>query len=157
MLAAARSRVDDIPDALDVAVARTDLGMSRTPAWWRVVGLLQWLFVLAAGVGLVWLVLRYVLFALALPEPPTPQVGRVPLFTVLFVGGLLGGLLLAVVVRPIVAIAARRRRKRVTAALTGAVRRVGDELVLDPVARVGHDYTVARRSLSEAAAVKRSA
>jgi hypothetical protein len=37
------------------------------------------------------------------------------------------------------------------------VRRVGQELVLDPVERVGNDYTVARQSLSEAAAAKPSA
>jgi GTP-binding protein EngB required for normal cell division len=150
MLDAARSRQADIPDALDVAVARTDLGMSRTPVWWRAVGLLQWLFVLAAGAGLVWLVLRYALFALALPEPPSPDVGRVPLFTVLFAGGLLAGLLLAAVVRPIVATAARRRSRRVAANLTASVRSVGDDLVLAPVARVGQAYTEARTALASA-------
>jgi hypothetical protein len=150
MLDAARSRLADIPDALDVAVARTDLGMSRTPVWWRLVGLLQWLFVLAAGGGLVWLLLRYALFALALPEPPSPDVGRVPLFTVLFAGGLLAGLLLAMVARPIVAAGARRRGRRVAASLTASVRSVGDELVLAPVAQVGQAYAGARTALASA-------
>ena len=40
---AARSRLGDLPDALDRAVASTDLGTDRTPLWWRAVGLLQWL------------------------------------------------------------------------------------------------------------------
>jgi 50S ribosome-binding GTPase len=150
MLAAARSRSADIPDALDVAIARTDLGMSRIPVWWRVVGLLQWLFVFCAVVGLIWLVLRYFLFALALPEPPAPQVGRVPLFTALFVGGLVAGLLLALVVRPIVSLVARRRRRRVTARLTEAVRQVGDDLVLAPVREVCRTYGEARAALRAA-------
>ena len=68
----------------------------------------------------------------------------------LFVGGLLGGLLLAALVRPVVAAAARRRRRRVTAALTAAVRAVGADLVLDPAARVGEEYAQARRSLAQA-------
>ncbi len=151
MLAAARSRSADIPDALDVAVARTDLGMSRTPGWWRAVGALQWAFVLGAGIGALWLVLRYVLFVVGLPEPPTPQVGRVSLFTVLFLGGLLAGVLLALVVRPIVSFAARRRRRRVTDRLTAAVRQVGDDLVLAPVREVDRTYGEARAALRAAA------
>ncbi len=40
---AARLREADLPDALDRAVARTDLGLDRRPLWWRLVGGLQWL------------------------------------------------------------------------------------------------------------------
>jgi hypothetical protein len=150
MLAAARSRVADIPDALDVAVARTDLGLARTPRWWRLVGLVQLLLTLAAGVGLLWLVLRYVLFALALPAPPSPEVGRLPLFTLMFAGGLLGGLVLGAAVRPVVSAAARRRGRRVATALTAGVRSVGDAYVLSPVARVGQDHAAAAQALQEA-------
>jgi GTP-binding protein EngB required for normal cell division len=151
LLDAARSRAADLPDALDVAVAKTDVEMARPPLWWRLVGALHWLLVAAAGVGLAWLVLRYALFALALPEPPAPRVGRLSLFTLVLVGGGLGGLLLAIIVRPVVTAAARRRRRRVTARLTDAVRRVGDELVLTPVLRAAHEYTEARSALGVAA------
>jgi hypothetical protein len=151
MLSAARSHVDDLPDALDVAVARTDLGLGRTPTWWRAVGGLQWLFVLASAAGLVWLALRYLLFALALPAPPSPSVGRVPLFTLLFVGGLVGGLLLAAVVRPVVGAAARRRALRVRSRLDASVRSAGDELVLAPVAQASREYAAARTALTDAA------
>jgi hypothetical protein len=150
MLAAARSRSADIPDALDVAVARTDLGMSRTPVWWRAVGALQWLFVLCTGIGALGLLLRYVLFVVGLPELPMPHVGRVSLFTALFLGGLLAGLLLALVVRPIVSLAARRRRRQVTARLSDSVRRVGDDLVLAPVREVDRTYRQARTALAAA-------
>lgn len=147
-LAAARSRVDDLPDALDQAIARTNLGMARTPRWWRIAAAAQWLLALVAAAGLGWLVVRYAMFALALPEPPMPQVGRVPVSTLLFAGGLLGGIVLAAVLRRVVAVAARRRRRRITDRLTGAVRRVGDELVLGPLARVGQEYDEARAALA---------
>jgi hypothetical protein len=150
MLDAARSRGDDLPDALDLVVARADLGQARTPAWWRLVGALQLLFVLAAGAGLIWLGLRYALFALALPAPPSPMVGRLPLFTLLFVGGLVAGLLLSAVVRPVVGAAARRRGRRVAAVLGAGVRAVGEEYVLAPVTRVGRDYEAARIALRDA-------
>jgi len=150
VLDAARSRQADLPDALDVAVARTDLGLHRTPAWWRLVGALQWLFIVGAALGAAWLVLRYALFVLALPEPPAPEVGRVSLFTLLFAGGLVAGLLLAVLARPVVAAAAGRRRRRVESRLMAAIRRVGDDLVIEPVVRVGRDYAEARRALLDA-------
>ena len=110
--AASRSRLMDVPDALDVAVAGADLGMARKPFWWRLVGFLQWLGALTALAGLVWLTVRYVMFFLGLPTFDGPQVGRFPLPTVMLFGGLLFGLLLSIVVRPIVNFAARRARAR---------------------------------------------
>ena len=66
--------------------------------------MLQWLVTLAAVVGLGWLVLGYALRALGLPALDNPQVGEVPLPTVLLLGGLLAGLLVALLVRPVVAL-----------------------------------------------------
>jgi 50S ribosome-binding GTPase len=149
-LAAARARLDDLPDALDRAVAGTDLGVSRTPLWWRLVGGAQWLAALAALVGLGWLALRYLLFALALPLLPGPQVGRVPLPTWLFLGGLLAGLLIAVLVRPLVRFAARQLQARVDARLRAAVSRVGDRLVVAPVRAALRGYSQARAALADA-------
>ncbi|MGE5827644.1 MAG: ABC transporter, partial [Micromonosporaceae bacterium] len=151
MLDAARSRMADLPDALDVAVTKTEVEMARTPVWWRLIGALHWLFVAASAVGVAWVALRYVLFALALPEPPAPQIGRLSVFAVLLVGGVLAGWLLAVVARPVVAAASGRRRRRVTARLTESVRRVGDELVRTPVLQTAHEYAEARRALNIAA------
>ena len=148
---AARSRMDDLPDALDIAVAQTDLGVARRPVWWRVFGVLQWLVALAALAGLLWLVVRYVMFALALPEIPLPDVGRVPLPTALLAGGLLAGLLLSLLVRPVVRLAARRKRRRAEARLRSGVERVARTLVLEPVRRVLTAYAEARSALDDAA------
>jgi len=130
---AARSRADDLPDALDRAVAATDLGLGRTPWWWRTVGALQ--AVLAGLVlgGAVWLAGLYALTALRLPEPRTPELGTVPVPTVLLVGGLVGGVLLALLSRLLARLGARRRRLRAEARLRDAVSGVVRELVLAPV------------------------
>jgi hypothetical protein len=147
VLAAARSRSDDLADALDVAVARTDLGMARRPVWWRVVGAVQWLLAGAGALGLAWLVVRYALFALALPEPPTPRVGSVPLPTLLLGVGLLGGLLLAAVMRPVVAVAAGRKAARAARNMRAAVADVARTMVLDPVREVLRAYAEAHAAV----------
>jgi len=151
ILAAARSRTDDLTDALDQAVRRTDLAAARRPLWWRVVGLVQWLTTLAALVGLAWLGARLVLFALGLPNLlPEPQVGRVPWPTVLLAGGLLAGLLVSLVVRPVLAIAAGRRAARARTRLNRAVGGVAEELVVSPVTLALRAYALARGELRRA-------
>ncbi|WP_410810500.1 GTPase [Micromonospora sp. 067-2] len=148
---AARSRLADLPDALDRAIAGTDLGLGRRPLWWRLVGGVQWLVTLAAVVGLGWLVLGYLLRALGLPALDNPMVGQVPLPTLLLLGGLLAGLLVAALTRPLVRWAARRARARAEQRLTAEVARVGDEYVLAPVRIVLDSYGQARDALRDAA------
>ncbi|TDC73409.1 ABC transporter [Micromonospora sp. KC606] len=147
---AARSRLGDLPDALDRAVAGTDLGLDRRPVWWRIVGGLQWLVSLAAVAGLGWLVLGYALRALGLPALDTPRVGEVPLPTLLLLGGLLAGLLVAGANRPVVRWAARRARQRAEKRLAAAVAEVGAELVVAPVRVVLGRYGQARAALRDA-------
>jgi hypothetical protein len=150
-LTAARSHGDDLPDALDVAIARTDLGVGRPPLWWRLVGSVQWLAALAALAGLLWLAARYVFFALGLPELPGPYAGRVPLATVLLLGGLLAGLLVSIVVRPLIRLGSRRAQARVDSRLRAAVKGVGLDLVVSPVRQVLRSYADARSALRQAA------
>ena len=130
---AARSRGDDLADALDRAVATTDLGLGRKPLWWRGFGLLQALLAATAIAGALWLAGLYALTVLRLPEPEPPQVGIVPLPTVLLLGGLLAGLLLAVVARLFARTGARRRRAKAEARLRESVGDVAETLVLAPV------------------------
>ena len=148
---AARSRGADVTDALEVAVARTDLRARHTPAWWRLVDAVHLLFLAAALAGLVWLAVRWVLFALALPAPDPPEVGRLPLPTLLLGGGLLAGFILGTLARVAVGIAARRHARRIEKSLTRSVATVADDLILAPVTRLQDDYLAARASLAEAA------
>ncbi|MET0426540.1 MAG: GTPase [Actinoplanes sp.] len=145
---AARSRAADLPDALDRAVAKTEIGMNRTPLWWRGVGLLQWLLVAAAVAGLGWLLVGYGLRALGLPAIDYPKVGVVPLPTLLFLGGLIAGVLLWLLLQPIVDWGARRARRRAEQRLRASVTEVGREYVVAPVREVLNAYAQAREALT---------
>ncbi|MBX7269866.1 50S ribosome-binding GTPase [Micromonospora sp. Llam7] len=148
--AAARSRLGDLPDALDRALAGADLDLSRPRAWWRLVGGVQWLVTLAAVAGLGWLLLGYAMRALGLPELRHPMVGEVPVPTLLLLGGLLTGLLVAALTRPVTRWAARRARQRAETQLTRAVAMVGDQHVLAPVRAVIAAHADARTVLEVA-------
>ncbi|BCJ73410.1 hypothetical protein CS0771_29540 [Catellatospora sp. IY07-71] len=153
MLAAVRSHRDDLPDALDRAVARTDLGVARKRWWWRLVGLVQWIAVAIAFAGLLWLGVRLAMAALALPPLPVPKVdGWLPMPTALLAGGLLAGLLLAILVRPVVRLSARARRRRAARRLRASIAGVVEDLVETPATAVLADYTTARTALREAGA-----
>ena len=148
--AAARSRLIDLPDALDRAVARTDLGVNRKPLWWRFVGALQWLVTIAAIAGLGWLVAGYAVRALGLPPLEYPLVGVVPVPTLMLLGGLLLGLLIALLAKPIIAWRARRARRRAESRLRAAVAEVGRQHVMAPVREVLSSYGQAREALNAA-------
>ncbi len=145
---AARSRTADLPDALDRAVAQTDLGLQRTPIWWRVVGLLQWALVLSAVGGLVWLIVGYLVRALSLPDLEYPRVGAVPLPSLMLLGGLVAGLLLAVLLKPLVDWGARRARRRAEQRLRASITEVAREHVVAPVREVLNTYAQAREALT---------
>ena len=83
--------------------------------------------------GLLWLLVLLALDWLRFPEPPMPHVGRVPLPTLLLVGGALAGLLLALLARRLAAAGARRRARTARRRVRDRVERVADERVLAPV------------------------
>jgi GTP-binding protein EngB required for normal cell division len=145
---AARSRAGDLSDALDRAVAKTELGLSRPPLWWRGIGLLQWLLTLVAAGGLGWLIVGSLLKLLALPDLDYPQVGAVPMPTLMLLGGLLLGLLLAVLLRPIVDWGARRAQRKAEQRLRSAITEVAREYVVAPVREVLNAYAQAREALT---------
>ncbi|AEV81097.1 ABC transporter [Actinoplanes sp. SE50] len=144
---AARSKAADLPDALDRAIATTDLGTEHRPAWWRLVGGLQWVLLAAATAGLLWLILGYVMSALKLPDIDGPHVGSVPLATVLLLGGLFAGLLLWLLLKPVVEAGGRRARRQAEQKLRAAVTDVGRQYVVAPVREVLNAYAQAREAL----------
>ncbi|WP_322099362.1 YfjP family GTPase [Goekera deserti] len=132
---------DRLAGELDRAVAGADLGPDRTPFWQRGVGGLQWLLMLVALAGALWLLGLVVLGWLQLDDVvPLPRVEGIPLPTLLLVGGLLAGLLLALVARPLVAMGARRRGRQARRALTERVDQVAQDEVLEPLAAARFDH-----------------
>lgn len=148
---AARSQHERLPDALDRAVATTDLDVRRHRRWWTLVRVLQWLLVATVVVGLGWLGSAFVLAYLQLPPLPRVTWWGLPAPTVLAVGGVLAGLLLAGLSRIGVEVGARRRAARAGRSLQRAISRVSQESVVDPVTAELDRYDKARRALEAAA------
>ena len=132
---AATSRRPELAELLDRAVAGADLGLARRPRWWRFVGGLQMVLALAALAGLVWLAVLFGIAWLQLPAPPTAHVGPVPVPTLLLVGGLLLGFLLALLSRSLARVGGRRAAGRARNAVQDRVELVADDAVVAPVER----------------------
>lgn len=124
---------DGLADELDQAVATTDLAMNRGQGWWQVVKVLQWLIFAAAVVGGLWLVADLVLAYLQMPPIPAPLVGRLPLPTVLLLGGGLAGLLVGLLARVGVELDARAKAVRAQRVVARSITEVADQLVIAPV------------------------
>jgi hypothetical protein len=114
------------------------------------VRLLQWVLILGALAGAGWLGALAVMGYLRVPQPDTPDVGAFPLPTLLLVGGVALGLLLALVCRFLVAATARRRARVADRRLRDAVRKVSEELVVAPVEAELQAYTTVRSGLAKA-------
>ncbi len=148
--AAARSQEVGLPDALDRAVARTDLDVDRHRRWWQAVRVLQWVLLAAVVAGLLWLGGAFLLAYLQLPPLPDVTWGRLPAPTVLVLGGVLAGLLLAGLSRIGVVVGATRRERAARAALRRSVTAVTKELVVQPVQAELDRYARARAALDRA-------
>ena len=147
---AARSSEDALPDRVDRAIATTDLDLAQHRRWWQLVRVLQWLMVATVIVGLGWLGLAFLLAYLQLPPLPKVTWWGLPAPTVLAVGGVLAGLLLAGLARIFVEIGARRRTAKARQSLRAAIARVTGELVIAPVKAEQDRYEKARLALERA-------
>ncbi|WP_147796163.1 GTPase [Cellulomonas sp. Y8] len=143
--------VADLADDLDRAVGGTTLLPDRPGAWVRVAGWLQWLLLAAAVAGALWLAALAGLAYLQLPVPRTPEWGPFPAPTVLLVGGLLAGALLALLASGLARLRARGRARAARARLLAAVTRVARERVADPAAAVLGDLAACREQALRAA------
>jgi hypothetical protein len=130
---ASTSRFDDLGDRLDRVVATTDLGVAGTPGWCKGVRVLQWVLLVTALAGAVWLAALAGISYLRLDPPPTPDYAGFPLPTVMLVLGVLLGVLLALLSRALIAIGARSRARSADRRLRAAVAEVAQELVIEPI------------------------
>ncbi len=138
------SRLDDVSDALDKAVASTDLGVSRDPFWWKGVRALQWLLFLIAVVGGLWLAALAFFSYLRLPEPRDLDWRGLPVPTLMLLGGAVLGVVVAAACRYAASVSARRRAARADNRLKSAIAVVTDELVVEPMRQEVDAYTRCR-------------
>jgi GTPase Era involved in 16S rRNA processing len=144
------SRLEDLNDSLDRAVSGTDLGVGRTPVWWQVTRVLQWLLFLTALSGALWLTGLAVMGYLQMPAPPTPDYRGFPVPTLMLLGGILVGVVVAVLARLFSALGARRKARSADRRLRAAIGEVTDELVVEPIEAELDAYRRARDGLATA-------
>lgn len=144
------SRLPDLGDRLDRALGETDLGVARMPVWAGLVRVLQWLLILTALGGAAWLAVLAVTAYLQMPEPTTPAVAGLPVPTVMLLGGVALGVLLALVCRVLVGATARRRARSADRRLRQAISEVCAELVVAPVETELEAYGRTRAGLADA-------
>jgi GTP-binding protein EngB required for normal cell division len=131
--AAAREGREALPDALDQAIAATDLMASRKSWWWGVFNVVQWLALLTVLGGLGWLGVLAGLGYLQLPVPEVPKVEGWPVPTLMIAGGVALGIFLALAGKFIGSGAARVRAARARKRLRAAVGEVAQDSVVEPV------------------------
>ncbi|MDO9380703.1 MAG: GTPase [Nocardioidaceae bacterium] len=152
---AATGTSGELADRIDAATSSADLGLGRSRAGWRLVAVVQWLLLLAAVAGLVWLVVVAVQ-AGGSGSASTPSVLGVPLPTILLVGGLVLGLLVALVGRSLAARAGRRAAEEADSTLRTAVGEVAHTQVVVPVREVLDRHEAVRVGLLTATGLQGS-
>jgi GTP-binding protein EngB required for normal cell division len=130
---AARDGRDQLPDALDQAIAGADLKTAKRPLWWLLFNTLQWLALLLAVGGLGWLGVLAVLGYFQMPVPEVPRTEGWPWPTLMVAGGVALGVLLAITGRILGGWAARIRAAGAAKRLKAAVAVVAEQRIVEPV------------------------
>lgn len=135
----AADALESLPGELDRAVARTDLG-ARGSWWWPLLAALQWLALIAAVIGGVWLLLPLLLPLWGMVAPAIPQVEGTqtwldgwPIPLVALIGGVLLGIVLGLVGALISGAVGAARRSRASRRLRKQVHAVAQEVVVLPI------------------------
>ncbi|WP_425862194.1 GTPase [Arthrobacter sp. TWP1-1] len=147
--AAARSSRTELPEALDQAVASTDLKANTRAWWWPVFNVIQWLALLVAVGGLLWLGALAALGYFQMPVPETPKVEDWPLPTLMVIAGVVLGIFLAITSKFLAMAGAGGRATQARRRLRESVAEVSETLVVTPVEAEIAQY----RAFQEALAV----
>ncbi len=135
----AADALESLPSELDRAVARTDLG-ARGSWWWPLLAALQWLALIAAVLGGVWLLLPLLLPLWGMVAPGIPQVEGTqtwldgwPIPLVALIGGVLLGIVLGIIGALVGGAVGAARRSRARRRLRREVHGVAQAVVVLPI------------------------
>lgn len=114
-----------LPDKLNRAVSRTDLGVrGEKSSWWRVANTVQWIGWLSVIIGGAWLGAIYLARQFLLINLDPPMWRGLPIPTWLLLGGLAWTILVATLSYGLVRLMSKRVARRATLALTESIRHV---------------------------------
>ena len=135
----AADALESLPSELDRAVARTDLG-ARGSWWWPLLAAIQWLALIVAVIGGVWLLLPLLLPLWGMVAPVIPQLEGTdtwldgwPIPLVGLLGGVLLGIVLGLVGALIGGAVGAARRSRARRRLRRQISAVAREVVVLPI------------------------
>ena len=135
-----------LADTLDYALTHTDINARERSWWWTPVNVAQWLALVAAMVGLGWLLGLSALAFFQIPAPPIPAIEGlwipVPIPTALIMFGLLLGIVMAIMAKALAIMGGRRRAKRAQARLRASIR---EQVLLGPGERATGEIERAAR------------
>ncbi|HKE68066.1 MAG TPA: GTPase, partial [Nocardioidaceae bacterium] len=129
---ASTSDFDDLHDALDKAIASTDLGVTRKPAWVRILGIVQWLLFVAAVAGAGWLITLGVMDLAGSDAPEPPTVGSVSVPLLMALVGFVLGICLGLAARLAVDVSGRRTADQASDALHQSIATVAHQRIFAP-------------------------
>ncbi len=144
------ARLPELGDRLDVALTQTQLNTDRMPAWAGLVRVLQWLLLMVAVAGLVWSGVLLADPQFGVDRPDTPDVAGFPVPVLLLLGGVVLGIVLALLCRVLVSATARSRARTADRRLRSAISSVADELVVTQVRAELAAYDTVRDGLARA-------
>jgi GTP-binding protein EngB required for normal cell division len=133
----AEQALDTLPSELDRAIARTNLP-ARGSLWWVLVGIVQWVAIVAGLAGALWLVGAALLPTFGLPALRIPSIETGPfegwaIPTLLLITAVLLGVLLGLLSGALSALTAVGRRRRARRRLLTSVDEVVQRDVVAPV------------------------
>jgi energy-coupling factor transporter ATP-binding protein EcfA2 len=143
------SNLDDFSDRLDRTLATTDLDAEKIPGWAGAVRFVQWVLIIIALTGGVWLAALAVMKYLDMPSPSTPTLLGLAVPLWMLVAGASLGVLLAFVCRLLVASTAKTRARTADRRLRDAISGVSDELVIAPIKAELAAYSTVRDGLMQ--------
>lgn len=134
---AAEGALDRLPADLDLAIARTSLP-AKGSWWWVIVGIVQWVAIVAGVGGALWLVGASLLPTFGMPALLIPRVEEGPLQgwaipTLVIIAAVLVGVLLGLLSAALSALTAAGRRRRTRRRLLASVDEVVQREVVAPV------------------------
>jgi len=135
---AAESALEKLPADLDLAIARTPLP-ARGSWWWAIIGIVQWVTIVAGVLGALWLVGASLLPTFGMPALLIPRVESGPLEgwaipTLVIIAAVLVGVLLGLISAALSGLTAAARRRRTRKRLLASVDEVVQRDVVAPVA-----------------------
>ncbi len=147
---AAHANQAQLPARLDTAIAATDLRTRHGSWWWGLFGVLQWLLVAAVLTGGLWHLYNWLGPQYLLPALPEVFWNGTPAPTWLLGGGVLAGLVLALLGWLFVRLGAGSRARAAEKSLRAAIASVTSEQVIEPVQAELDRYATAVVAVAEA-------